>query len=779
MECAFPLKLIAPKLPPFGVPEGHTETTYLRELTRKGAEERFTDKPHEETAIAQIEHELEIIEDLGFPGYFLIVWDIVRFCNDHNILCQGRGSAANSAVCYALGITKVDSVANKLLFERFLAPDRDGYPDIDLDIESDRREEAIQYVFKKHGRLRTAQVANVITYRARSAVRDAARALGYSPGQQDAWSKQIDRWGSLRSTEKDHDHDIPDEVVQLAFALEDFPRHLGIHSGGMVMCHEPVSQVVPVEWARMADRSVIQWEKEDCAAAGLVKFDLLGLGMLSALHYMLDLVEDYKDEKVDLAELDLTDENIYDMLCRADAIGVFQVESRAQLATLPRLRPRKFYDLAVEVALIRPGPIQGGSVHPYIRRKQGVEEWDYDHPLLATALEKTLGVPLFQEQMMQIALDVANFTAAEADQLRHAMGSKRSDRKMDRLRLRFLDGAKANGVEAELAEKIFLKLKAFANFGFPESHALSFAHLVFSSAYFKYYHPDAFLAGLLRAQPMGFYSPQSLVADARRHGVTVHGPDINRSLPHATLESNTAEPGGGKFHDVRTGLSTVRMIGEDVAKGIVAERKANGDFTDMADVARRVRLKTPQIEALATAGAFAGFGGDRRQALWTAGAVAGERAEKLPGLVGGPAPVLPGMDGLDLAAADVWATGVSPDSYPTEFIRDRLDALGVVPANGLADLEDGARVLVGGAVTHRQRPATAGGVTFLNIEDETGMVNVICTLGLWQRYHRVARASPALLIRGVVEKADGVVSVLADRVEALPMRIKAKSRDFQ
>lgn len=776
VECAFPLKLIAPELPPFDVPEGHTETTFLRQLTEKGAEERFGGKPHEDRAKAQVEHELAIIEELGFPGYFLIVWDIVRFCHDNGILCQGRGSAANSAVCYALGITKVDSVAYELLFERFLAPDRDGYPDIDLDIESDRREEAIQYVFEKHGRLRTAQVANVITYRARSAIRDAARALGYSPGQQDAWSKQIDRWGSLRSTEKDHDHDIPDEVVQLAFALEDFPRHLGIHSGGMVMCREPVSQVVPVEWARMADRSVIQWEKEDCAAAGLVKFDLLGLGMLSALHYMIDLVGEYKGEQVDLAELDLADQRIYDMLCRADAIGVFQVESRAQLATLPRLQPREFYDLAVEVALIRPGPIQGGSVHPYIRRKQGREEWTYDHPLLEKALHKTKGVPLFQEQMMQIALDVANFTAAEADQLRHAMGSKRSDRKMDRLRQRFLEGAAANGVEDELAQKIFLKLKAFANFGFPESHALSFAHLVFSSAHFKHYHPDAFLAGLLRAQPMGFYSPQSLVADARRHGVTVHGPDINRSLPHATLEPL---PDGGKLHAVRTGLSTVRKIGEDVAKRIVAERAEHGEYRDLADVARRVRLTVPQIEALATAGAFAGFGGDRRQALWAAGAVAGERPDKLPGLVDAHAPVLPGMDGLDIAAADVWATGVSPDSYPTEFIRDRLDELGVVPASGLADLDDGARVLIGGAVTHRQRPATAGGVTFLNIEDETGMVNVICTLGLWQRYHRVARGSPALLIRGVVEKADGVVSVLAHRVEPLPMRIKAKSRDFR
>jgi error-prone DNA polymerase len=425
MECSFKIELIAPKLPPFDVPAGHTETTYLRELTWAGAKRRYAGKDGEAAAYAQIEHELKIIEDLGFPGYFLIVWNIVRFCLENNILCQGRGSAANSAVCYALGITKVDPVKYKLLFERFLAPDRDGYPDIDLDIESDRREEAIQHVFAKYGRLNTAQVANVITYRARSAIRDAARALGYSPGQQDAWSKQIDRWGALRSTETDHDHDIPADVVQLAFALEDFPRHLGIHSGGMVICDEPVSQVCPVEWARMENRSVVQWEKEDCAAAGLVKFDLLGLGMLSALHYMLDLVKEYKGETIDLAELDLEDEKIYDMLCRADAIGVFQVESRAQLATLPRLEPREFYDLAVEVALIRPGPIQGGSVHPYIRRKQGREEWDYDHPLLEKALHKTKGVPLFQEQLMQIALDVADFTAVEADQLRHAEGRGR------------------------------------------------------------------------------------------------------------------------------------------------------------------------------------------------------------------------------------------------------------------------------------------------------------------------------------------------------------------
>ncbi|MTD56310.1 error-prone DNA polymerase [Amycolatopsis pithecellobii] len=784
LRCAFDLKLMAPDLPPFDVPDGHrTEAEYLRHLVYKGARREYGSKMERPDAYAQLEHELEIIEKLNFPGYFLIVWDIANFCRRSGILCQGRGSAANSAVCFALGITKVDAVKWQLLFERFLAPDRDGYPDIDLDIESDRREEVIQYVYEKHGRLRAAQVANVITYRAKSAIRDSARALGFSPGQQDAWSKQIDRWGPLQATKEDHDHDIPAPVLELAIALEDFPRHLGIHSGGMVLCDRPVSEVCPVEWARMADRSVLQWEKDDCASAGLVKFDLLGLGMLSALRYMMELMRDHKGEEVELGKLNLKDEKIYEMLRRADAIGVFQVESRAQLATLPRLKPKNFYDLAVEVALIRPGPIQGGSVHPYIQRRKEKEEtgkarpeW-YDHPLLENALGKTLGVPLFQEQMMQIALDVADFTAAEADELRHAMGAKRSKKRMERLRRRFYEGAADKGIGEELAGRIFEKLKAFANFGFPESHALSFAYLVFASAHFKYYHPDAFCAGLLRAQPMGFYSPQSLVADARRHGVTVRGPDVNASLPHATLEPD------GEYHAVRVGLGEVRLIGDTLAKTLVEERESGGPYAGMSDVARRVRLTRPQVEALATAGAFGCFpdiSGDRRRALWAAGAVAEERPEKLPGTeVGTSAPMLPGMDRIDVAAADVWATGLSPDSFPTQFIRDRLDALGVVPAVKLSDVEAGKRVLVGGAVTHRQRPATAGGITFLNLEDETGMVNVICTAGLWARYHRIARGSQAMLVRGVVERADGVVSLLADQLRDLPMRITAKSRDFR
>ncbi|GLZ43268.1 error-prone DNA polymerase [Actinokineospora sp. NBRC 105648] len=785
VRLAFDLKIIAPKLPPFDVPEGHTEVTYLRELAYRGAAVKYGSFAEAPRAHAQIAHELDVIEELGFPGYFLVVWDIVRFCRAQDILCQGRGSAANSAVCFALGITNVDAVRWELLFERFLAPARDGPPDIDLDIESDRREEAIQYVYAKHDRRHAAQVANVVTYRAKSTVRDMAKALGYSPGQQDAWSKQIDRWGPLTSTVGDNHLDVPAAVLELAGQLENFPRHLGIHSGGMVICDRPVSEVCPVEPARMADRTVLQWDKDDCAAVNLVKFDLLGLGMLSALHYMVDLVAEHHGRRVDLGALDLADRHVYDMLCRADSVGVFQVESRAQMATLPRLKPRKFYDLVVEVALIRPGPIQGGSVHPYIRRKNGKEKVTYDHPRLENALRKTLGVPLFQEQLMQMAVDVADFTPAEADELRRAMGAKRSTRRMERLRERFYEGAATHGVDEALAGRIYEKLMAFANFGFPESHALSFAHLVFASAWFKLYYPAAFCAALLRAQPMGFYSPQSLVADARRHGVTVLGPDINASLDRPGLEPvDGPEPAPGppvvpRQPAIRLGLGTVRLIGDDLAARIVTARGAV-PFVDMVDVARRVSLTRQQIEALSTAGAFSSLGLERRAALWAAGAVAGEGKGRLPGTaVGVRAPALPGMDEVELAVADVWATGLSPDSFPTQFIRDRLTRLGAIPAAALSTTDRGTRVLLGGAVTHRQRPQTAGGVTFLNIEDETGMVNVVCSPGLWARYRRVARTSSALLIRGVVENTEGVVSLYADHLRTLHLRIPAKSRDFR
>lgn len=519
---------------------------------------------------------------------------------------------------------------------------------------------------------------------------------------------------------------------------------------------------------------MLQWDKDDCAAVGLVKFDLLGLGMLSALHYCIDLVREHKSIEVDLAHIDLSEAAVYEMLARADSVGVFQVESRAQMATLPRLKPTCFYDLVVEVALIRPGPIQGGSVHPYIRRYNKIDkDWEHDHPSMAAALDKTLGVPLFQEQLMQLAVDVAGFSPAESDQLRRAMGSKRSPERMERLRSRFYEGMRnLHGITGELADRIYEKLYAFANFGFPESHAQSFASLVFYSSWFKLHHPAAFCAALLRAQPMGFYSPQSLVADARRHGVTVHGPDVNASLSHATLENAGLE--------VRIGLGAVRHIGSDLAQAIVEERKTHGPFASLLDLTGRIQLTTAQVEALATGGALGCFGMSRREALWVAGAAAAQRPDRLPGVgVSSRVPVLPPMGEVTQAAADVWATGVTPDAYPTQFLRKQLDELGVVPAKGLFDVPDGSRVLVAGAVTHRQRPATAAGVTFINLEDETGMVNVVCSVGLWARYRKLAVTAQALIIRGQVQNASGAITVVADQLRPLDLRIRSASRDFR
>ncbi|MDP9404322.1 MAG: error-prone DNA polymerase [Actinomycetota bacterium] len=828
-ECAFDLRLVAPKLPDWPVPPGHTEMTWLRHLTLEGAARRYGPPEAERVpgAYRQIAYELDLIEQLGFAGYFLVVHDIVEFCRRSGIYCQGRGSAANSAACYALGITNADAVALGLLFERFLSPERDGPPDIDIDIEAARREEAIQYVYERYGRERAAQVANVITYRPKSAVRDMAKALGHSPGQQDAWSKQVDAWGPLPSVDtarcgdgdptlgrstalgpraggrRPDDTDIPAPVMALAAEVQGFPRHLGIHSGGMVICDRPVVEVCPVEWGRMAGRTVLQWDKDDCAAVGLVKFDLLGLGMLTVLHEAVDLVGGEYGVEVDLATLPQEDE-VYAMLSRADSVGVFQVESRAQMATLPRLAPRCFYDLVVEVALIRPGPIQGGSVHPYLRRRNGAEPVTYLHPLLEPSLKKTLGVPLFQEQLMQMAIDVAGFSAADADQLRQAMSAKRSHSRMEALRARLYAGMATRGIDGEVADAIWDKLVAFANFGFPESHSVSFAYLVYASAWLKWHYPAAFLAACLNGQPMGFWSPQTLVADARRHGVVVLGPDVNASAAKATLcelgeESGAGAPLSGTSSPhpfepvpesgaraplssprcagaVRLGIEYVRTIGKDLA-GRMAEGRP---YADMEDVVRRCMLSQPQVEALATAGAFACFDLDRRGALWSAGAVSQAGAGRLAGVVtGAKAPPLPPMTPVEEAASDLWATGISPTSSPTEFARPALEKLGVVTAAGLWDAEPGSRVLVAGMVTHRQRPATASGTTFVNLEDETGLVNVVCSQGVWARHRRVARSCPALLIRGRLERAEGVINVVADRIEPLHLSIATRSRDFR
>nr|WP_197682309.1 error-prone DNA polymerase [Jiangella sp. DSM 45060] len=778
-SCGFDLALIQPELPDREVPSGHTDASWLRHQVAVGAAARYGPPgPATERAYAQIEHELDVIERLNFCGYFLIVHELTEFCRREGILCQGRGSAANSAVCYALGITAVDPVEHGLLFERFLTDARTGPPDIDIDIENARREEVIQHVYAKYTREYAAQVANVNTYRPKLALRDVARALGYSPGAVDGWTKHLGPHGDVPG-----DVGIPDKVTHLVEQLLRLPRHLSIHSGGMVMCDRPIGEVVPVEWATMPGRSVLQWDKESCAGAGLVKFDLLGLGMLSALRESFDLLREHHDVDVELHTVPGGDRAVYDMICDADTIGTFQIESRAQMATLPRLRPRTFYDLVVEIALIRPGPIQGGSVHPYLRRRTDREPITYPHPSFEKALARTLGVPLFQEQMMQLAMDCAGFSPAEADQLRQAMGAKRSEERIAALRDRLMSGLAAHGIPDAVAEDLYGKLFGFASYGFPESHAYSFAYLVYASAWLKRHYPAVFTVALLNNQPMGFYSPQTLVDDARRHGVTIRGVDNNASAAKATLEEHVpVRPGhphapDGEQPAIRLGLAGVRHLGGDVAERIAAGRP----YTDLADLVRRAEVPQRALEALATAGAFDCFGLDRRAALWKVGAVARIRPGQLPGTTPSDVtpPALPEMTAVEQTFADLWATGVSPDSHPVQHIRGHLTAAGATRAGELHSVRAGQRVRVGGLVTHRQRPPTAGGVTFINLEDETGMVNVICPAETWQAQRRVALDSNALLVDGIVERSDGATNLIAGRLSPLRVSSAARSRDFR
>jgi error-prone DNA polymerase len=747
--CAFDFHVLAPDLPDFPVPGGGTEASWLRELVARKAPGRYGPPGADPGAYRQIARELEVIERLGFPGYFLIVHDIVEFCEREDILCQGRGSAANSAVCYALGITSVDPVRHRLLFERFLSEGRDGPPDIDLDIEHRRREEVIQYVYRRYGRDRAAQVANVISYRPRLARRDAARALGCppAPAGQDGFPGPA--------------------VAGLAAELLRLPRHLGIHSGGMVICDRPVGEVCPVEWARMPGRTVLQWDKDDCAFAGLVKFDLLGLGMLSALHDCFDLVSEHYGQRLTMATLPQDDPDVYQMIAEADTVGVFQVESRAQMATLPRLRPRTFYDLVIEVALIRPGPIQGGSVHPYLRRRDGRGPASMPHPSMRPALGKTLGVPLFQEQMMQLAVDCAGFTPAEADRLRQAMSAKRAPERVAGLRRRLLAGLAARGIPAAVAEDIYAKILAFSSYGFPESHAISFAYLVYASAYLKRYYPAAFTAALLRNQPMGFYAPHTLINDAKRHGVTVRGVDVNASGALAVLEGDPPA--------IRLGLSGVRGLGRAAAERVAAGRP----YRDLADFAARTGLPAAVLEALASAGAFGCFGTGRRAALWAAGAAATVRDGQLPGTATGlTAPPLPAMTPAEETLAEAWAAG-SYGTHPVAHVRAALAARGVRAVSAALAAAGGAAVAVAGLVTHRQRPPTARGVVFLSLEDETGLLNVICPPAVWARHRRAAAAAPAVCVRGRIERSGGAVSLVAAAVRPLRITAAVPSRDFR
>lgn len=830
-ELAFDLQAASPRLPKQGIPAGHSPISWLRHLVEEGFDTYYAGRPHEMAARERIEHELAVIEAKDFAGYFTIVHDIVAFARSQGILCQGRGSAASSAVCYALGITVIDSVAYGLPFERFISEHRDDEPDIDVDFDSGRREEVIQWVYERYGRRNAAQVANIISYRPKSAIRDAAKALGYSVGQQDAWSKQASPWThtltpeprpasdtkSNRDSQQEREHEaapgVPADVVGLANQLLRAPRHLGIHSGGMVLTERPIGEVCPIERARMTDRTVLQWDKEGCASMGLVKFDLLGLGMLSALDHMMRLTEQHLGEPWTLQSIPIEEPGVYDMLCRADSVGVFQVESRAQIGTLPRLQPRSFYDLAIEIALIRPGPIQGGAVHPYIRRRLGKDPVTFVHPDLEPALARTLGVPLFQEQLMAMAMALGDCTADDADLLRRAMGSKRGIERIESIRDKLYEGMQRRGLVDEVADAVYAQILSFANFGFAESHALSFAKLVYVSSWFKLHYPAAFLTGLLRAQPMGFYSPQSLTHDARRHGVSVLGPDIHASSataelqplgaslptgldaclrpssPVAAFDPNGPDPTRTHRRDtnfaVRLGLNSVRGISTDIAQRIV-EARARQPYRDPTDLSRRAALDSGHLEALATAGAFTSLGLDRRQALWESGST--EHDGHLPGATPhASAPALPAMTKTEMTLADLWATGVSPSAHPIEHLRTQLAGLGILAIAELRAIDPGRRVHVAGLVTHRQRPGTASGITFLNLEDETGMLNVVCSVGLWQRYRRTALNSAGLVVRGVLERNEGAINLVADKLQSLDrvqpdaeaaLRTRHRSRDF-
>jgi error-prone DNA polymerase len=760
---AFDLRLVAPNLPPFSTPPGMDEQSYLEELVAEGATKRYGTREEERVAGAwrQIDHELGVIKTLGFAGYFLTVWDITEFCRRNDIYCQGRGSAANSAVCFSLGITNADAVKLNLFFERFLSPARDGPPDIDVDIESGRREEVIQYVYERYDRRHAAQVAAVITYRPRSALRDVARAFGYNEEQANALRDSVDRHTMTASP------DVPELVTTMASQMLNRPRHLGIHSAGMVLCDRPVIEVCPVEWGRMPGRTVLQWDKDDCAAIGLVKFDLLGLGMLDALHRCVKQVQSFYDVTIDLGAL-AQEDAVYDLLCEADTVGVFQVESRAQMATLPRIQPRTFYDLVIEVAIIRPGPIQGNAVNPYIRRRRGDEPVTYLHPRLEPILRRTLGVPLFQEQLMEMAVAVAGFSPAEADELRQAMAAKRSELRMMKLKSRFYSGMAENGIAGAAADQLFDALAAFSNFGFPESHAVSFAHLVYCSAWLKVHYPAAFLVSMLNAQPLGFWSSQSLVADAQRHGVRVRRPDVNRSGAGASLEGDPDDP------DVRLGLGDLRTIGDELATRVVE----GAPWCDSSDLVRRAGLQQHHLEVLAAAGALDSFGATRRALAWSAGAAAQGTLDRLPGVVTGlEAPVLPATSEMERVADDMWSMGLTPEATAIALVRDYLNERGVTRAAALIGAE-GSRVLVAGVVTHRQHPETANGAVFINLEDETGHVNVIFSKGAWARWSLVARKSPALMIRGTLQRGQGTLALTAEFVEPLRLGATTPSRDW-
>ena len=782
-RCTFDLGQLRYQYPRELVPQGQTATSWLRHLTDEGIAWRWPKGP-KTAVLTQIDKELELIAELGYESYFLTVHDIVRFARDQHILCQGRGSAANSAVCFALGITEIDPDRTTLLFERFLSKERNEPPDIDVDFEHERREEVLQYVFQRYGRTRAALTAVVSTYHAAGAVRDVAKALGLPPDQINALADCCGHWSDtappvVRLLEGGFDPESPvlRRVLSLTQQLIGFPRHLSQHPGGFVISEQPLDSLVPVENAAMAERTIIQWDKDDLDAVGLLKVDILALGMLSAIRRCFDLLRRHRNLDLSLATIPSEDSATYDMIGHADTIGVFQIESRAQMSMLPRLKPRKFYDLVIEVAIVRPGPIQGGMVHPYLRRRNKEEPETYPSPELEAVLKRTLGVPLFQEQVMQIAIVAADYSPGEADQLRRSMAAWKRHGGLEPHKDRLAAGMKKNGYTAEFAAQIFEQIKGFGSYGFPESHAASFALLTYASCWLKCHEPAAFACALINSWPMGFYSPDQILQDARRHHLQIRPVDVRASDWDCSLEPITVgQPA------IRMGLRMIKGFREDDARRIEAAR-ARGVFVDIADLGERARLDARAQEQLADAGALRGLAGDRHRARWEVAGV-----QKQLGLFVGlpsqeedvvalPKPTV----GEDLQA-DYASVGTTLGPHPLALLRGELKARRCRSSHELMTVEHGRPVSVAGLVTGRQRPGTASGVTFVTLEDEFGNVNVVVWRDLAERQRQVLVGSQLLKVDGRWEKEGEVRHLIAGRLSDLSSLldgISVRSRDFR
>ncbi len=769
-RCRFSLSELRYRYPTEHLPDGTTSAQRLRRLTLEGARRRYAGEVPADV-LAQLERELALIEELDYCGYFLTMRDIVEFCQARNILCQGRGSAASSAVCYCLHVTAVDPVKMGLLFERFISRDRAEPPDIDLDIAHERREEVIQHVYERHGREHAAMVANVVRYRPRSAIRDVGKALGLDLATLERMTKLVSYHDAtvdpalLKRADLDPTSPTVQHLLGLTREILDFPRHLSIHPGGFLLGHEPVCELVPIENATMADRTVIQWDKYDVEALSLFKVDLLGLGALTHLDRCFRLIAHHTGVELSMATLPPDDESTFDMLCRANSVGVFQVESRAQMAMLPRLRPRCYYDLVIEVSIVRPGPITGGMVHPYLRRRNGEEPIDYPHPSLKPVLEKTLGVPLFQEQVMRLAVVAADYTPGEADQLRRDMAAWQKVSRIEQHRDRLITRMRAKGISLEFAERVFEQIRGFGEYGFPESHAASFALVSYATAYLKCHHPAEFTCSLLNGQPMGFYSPATIVEDAERNGVRFAPIDVHHSDWDCLLEADST---------VRMGLRYVKGLSEAAAAAIGPARP----FRSVRDLASRTALDARSMSCLAEAGALESLGVTRRQGLWEAG---GARVSHE--LVDGDE-VVPAFAELthdDHILWDLRASHHSTRGHPLESARAWLTEQGLPDAASIASLPDEGRVSYAGLVICRQRPETAKGITFMTLEDETGFVNLVLKSHILDRYPVLARTASFLGVDGTLESRHGVVHIVADRLWApRPQRQlpSISSRDF-